>query len=57
MIIDALTHILPPYFSEHRDEALARDRTFAELFSNPKARIVQAEHLLDEMERAEIDAR
>ena len=55
MIVDALTHILPPYFNEHRDEALASDRTFAELFANPKARIVQAEHLLDEMERSEVD--
>ena len=55
MIVDALTHILPPYFNDHRDEAIARDRTFAELFANPKARIVQAEHLLDEMERAEVD--
>ena len=55
MIVDALTHILPPYFNEHRDEALASDRTFAELFANPKARIVQAEHLLQEMERANVD--
>ncbi len=55
MIIDALTHILPPYFNEHRDEALASDRTFAELFASPKARIVQAEHLLEEMERSEVD--
>ncbi len=55
MIVDALTHILPPYFNEHRDEAIARDRTFAELFANPKARIVQAEHLLNEMERAEVE--
>ena len=55
MIVDALTHILPPYFNEHRDEALAHDRTFAALFSNPKARIVQAEHLLEEMRRSEVD--
>ena len=55
MITDALTHILPPYFSEHRDEALARDRTFAELFANPKARIVQVEHLLEEMDRSGVD--
>lgn len=55
MIIDALTHILPPYFNEHRDEALARDRTFAELFADPKARIAQAEHLLEEMDRSEIE--
>ena len=55
MITDALTHILPPYFSEYRDEALARDRTFSELFANPKARIVQVEHLLEEMDRSGVD--
>ena len=52
MIVDALTHILPPYFNEHRDEVLARDLTFAELFDNPRARIVQVEHLLEEMDQS-----
>ena len=55
MIIDCLTHILPPYFNTHRDDALARDRTFAELFSNPKTRIVQASNLVSEMNRSGID--
>lgn len=55
MITDALTHILPPYFSDYRDDALERDRTFAELFSNPKARIVQVEHLLEEMDRSGVE--
>ena len=55
MITDALTHILPPYFSDYRDDALARDRTFAELFANPKARIVQVEHLLEEMDRSGVE--
>ena len=55
MITDALTHILPPYFSDYRDEALSRDRTFRELFANPKARIVQVEHLLEEMNRSGVD--
>ena len=55
MIIDGLTHILPPYFNAHRDDALTCDRTFAELFANSKARIVQAEHLISEMDRSGID--
>ena len=55
MIIDGLTHILPPYFIENRDDALARDRTFAELFANPKARIAQAEDLVNEMGRSGVD--
>ena len=55
MIVDALTHILPRYFIENRDEAAVRDHTFRELFANPKARIVQAEQLLEEMDRSEVD--
>ena len=55
MITDALTHILPPYFSDHRDEVLGRDRTFAELFADPKARIVQVDALLEEMNRSGVD--
>ena len=55
MITDALTHILPPYFSDYRDVALSRDRTFAELFANPKARIAQVEHLLEEMDQSGVE--
>ena len=55
MIIDGLTHILPPYFVEHRDEVSRGDRTFGELFANPKARIVQAEDLLAEIDRSGVD--
>ncbi len=55
MIIDALTHILPPYFSANRDEAIRRDVTFRELFSNPKAKISHHDELLREMDDAEVD--
>ena len=55
VIIDALTHILHLYFSEHRDEAIQRDATFKELFSNPKARIVQDEELLRSMDDSGIE--
>ncbi len=55
MIIDGLTHILPPYFVEHRDEVSRCDRTFAELFANQKARIAQAEDLLSEIDRSGVD--
>ena len=54
MIIDGLTHILPPYFIENRDDAATRDTTFRELFANPKTRIAQAEHLIEEMDRSEV---
>ena len=55
MVVDGLTHVLPPYFVEHREEASMRDRTFGELFGNPKARIVHAEDLIEEMGRSEVD--
>ncbi len=55
MVVDALTHILPPYFAEHREDAIARDATFRELFSNPKARIAQVQDLIDEMEKSGVD--
>ena len=55
MIVDGLTHILPPYFIERRDEVSKGDRTFGELFANPKARIAQAEDLLNEMGRSGVD--
>ena len=55
MIVDSLTHILPPYFLEHREDAIARDTTFRRLFSNPKARIVQVHDLIDEMEKSGVD--
>ena len=54
MIIDALTHVLPKYFITHRDEAIERDATFRELFSNPKAQIASADDLIAEMDSTEV---
>ena len=55
MIVDGLTHILPRYFVDKRDDALKVDGTFGELFASPKARIVQADTLLAEMDRSGVD--
>ena len=56
MRIDALTHILPRYFADERDDVVRRDRTFAGLFgSMPRARIEQAGQLIASMDDAEID--
>lgn len=56
MRVDALTHILPRYFADHRDDVVRADATFAELFgSNPSARIGSAEELIASMDAAEID--
>jgi predicted TIM-barrel fold metal-dependent hydrolase len=55
VIIDFHTHIFPPGVRAERDEYLRRDRTFAEMYSNPHARIATAEDLLASMEEAGVD--
>ena len=56
MRFDALTHILPRYFVDHRDDVVRADATFAELFgTNPRAQIGSAEELIASMDAAEID--
>lgn len=56
MVIDFHTHIFPPDMCEHREHYCARDPWFAELYSNPKARMASAEDLIAEMESAGVDA-
>ncbi len=55
MIIDIHTHVFPPEVRDERDGFLARDATFRELYSSPKARIATAEDLLAAMDAAGID--
>ena len=55
MIVDIHTHVFPPEVRDRRDEFLARDATFRELYSNPKARIATADELLASMDAAGID--
>ena len=56
MRVDSLTHILPRYFVDNRDEMVHRDRTFAELFgTSPNAKIESCESLLCSMDAAEVD--
>ncbi|MDO8614395.1 MAG: amidohydrolase family protein [Dehalococcoidia bacterium] len=55
MIIDFHTHIFPPTVREKREEYLRRDAIFAELYSNPKAKIATADDLLRSMDEAAID--
>ena len=55
MIIDCHTHILPEDFARDRDHLCRVDRTFAELFSNPRARIASADELIASMDRWGID--
>ncbi len=55
MIIDFHTHVLPPSFDERREEMAAKDRTFAALFSDPKAKIASHDELLTAMAEDGVD--
>ena len=55
MIVDAHTHAFPPEFLERRDELVARDPTFAELYRDPRARIATAADVLSSMDAAGVD--
>jgi uncharacterized protein len=54
MIIDFHTHIFPPWIINKREEVVAGDPLFAELYSNPKTRLTNAEDLIAEMDIQEI---
>lgn len=56
MLIDFHTHLFPPEICRKREQYCARDPWFAELYSNPRARMASAEDLLAEMESADVDA-
>jgi uncharacterized protein len=56
MIIDFHTHIFPPHVRDNRDDYLARDRTFAEMYADPRAKIATAEDLLQSMDESGVDA-
>ena len=55
MIIDFHTHIYPPWLRSRREEYLARDATFGELFASPKARMATAERLIRRMDEDGVD--
>jgi predicted TIM-barrel fold metal-dependent hydrolase len=55
VIVDFHTHIFPPHVREHRDDYIARDHTFAEMYADPKAKIATAEDLLASMDDAGVD--
>ncbi len=56
MLIDFHTHIFPPEICQQRERYCERDPWFAELYSNPKARMACAEDLIAEMDEAGVDA-
>ena len=55
MIIDFHTHIFPPSMRKNRERYIRRDRTFAALYANPKARMATAENLIAAMDEDGVD--
>ena len=49
-IVDSHVHIFPPEVSRHRSDFVRRDQFFAELYENPRARIADAETLIESMD-------
>jgi uncharacterized protein len=54
-VIDAHTHVFPASFIRDRVSMCDRDAWFDQLYRNPKALLVDAETLLESMDRAGID--
>ena len=54
-VIDFHTHIFPPQMREHRDRYVEQDRTFATLYTDPKARMASAEDLTVAMDEDGVD--
>ncbi len=55
MIIDFHTHIFGPDVRDRRDDYARRDPAFAEMYSDPKAKIATADDLLSSMDAAGVD--
>jgi predicted TIM-barrel fold metal-dependent hydrolase len=55
VIVDSHTHVFSPDVRRNRDEYLARDPAFRELYGHPKACIATADELLASMDGAGID--
>jgi uncharacterized protein len=54
-IIDGHVHVFPEYVFEHRDDLVAEDRWFGELYANSRARLASTEDLLESMTLSAID--
>ena len=55
MIIDAHAHVFPPSVIARRDELLATEPAFAEIYANPDARIATADDVMASMDHAGVD--
>ena len=55
MIIDCHTHIFPPFIRNDRKPFLKAEPAFRLLYSSPKAKLVGAAELIEQMDRTEVD--
>lgn len=55
MIVDGHTHAFPPELIERRQELLAQEPVFAELYATSRAKLATAEQVLQEMDTAGVD--
>jgi len=55
VIVDFHTHLFPPIVAQDRNRYVTSDPTFAELYSNPEAKLASADDLLSSMEAAGIN--
>jgi len=55
MVIDFHTHIVPPQVKENRYKYVQKDRSFAAIYRDLKAKLVTAEELIAAMDKDEVD--
>ena len=55
MIIDFHTHIVPPKVKHNRDEYSRQCRSFASIYSDPKAKLATAEEIIAAMDKDGVD--
>src|SRR5438876_1094809 len=55
VIVDVHTHIFPPEVTANREDYIAADATFRELYSDPKAKLASADDLIASMDSAGVD--
>jgi predicted TIM-barrel fold metal-dependent hydrolase len=56
VIVDCHTHVFPPAVDANREDYIAAEGTFAEMYGNPDAKLASADDLLRSMDAASVDA-
>ncbi len=55
MVIDFHTHIVPPKVKQNRDDYARQCRSFASIYSDPKAKLATAEEIITAMDQDGVD--